>query len=622
MNKFIAWYQRMIWVGIVINLVFAVPALVAPQFLTSSLGLPLQAFDPWLANAGMLLIGISLFYAPSGFNATRFVIHSWLCVLSRLVAVIFWIYLIRQNYYPDAFKPMLYMDGAMFLILGVLLYLGLSPAERPVALIRAGLAAAFACLGSALRRPKFVVAASVILAIVGFVGYQTWKNLLREVPQPAFASDEDHYKYAPIGLGMQARIPYYIFAVLPEICPDKVPAPGGWRGFGFVFEPGKELPIGFAKRQIGYPSVEPNCALCHTGSFRQSPGAADQIVLGAPANLLNLETFQWFAYDCANDPRFNPDLVMSKIEKKFQLGTIEKQFYRFAIVPMAKKAFSSQGLQYSWQKLRPQQGPGRTDTFNPTKMVVFGFPDDSTIGTVDLPQVWNQKPRESMYLHWDGNNNNIRERNYAAAMAVGATPDSVLPANFTRVTDWLLTLQPPKWPFALDREKAQRGEAIWQSECASCHSFGQPKTGQVTTSIEEIGTDPYRLDSFTLGLVDKFHEFKKPPFDFEAYRKTQSYSNTPTDGIWMRAPYLHNGSVPSLWELLQRPEQRTRVFYRGSNVYDPQNVGFVSDGSGPDRARLFKYDTSLLGNHNGGHLYGTDLADEQKWDLIEYMKTL
>nr|BFE93471.1 hypothetical protein GCM10020185_40070 [Pseudomonas brassicacearum subsp. brassicacearum] len=52
-------------------------------------------------------------------------------------------------------------------------------------------------------------------------------------------------------------------------------------------------------------------------------------------------------------------------------------------------------------------------------MVVFGFPDDSTIGTVDLPQVWNQKPRESMYLHWDGNNNKIHERNYAAAMAVG-----------------------------------------------------------------------------------------------------------------------------------------------------------------------------------------------------------
>jgi hypothetical protein len=622
MNKSISYYQRMIWVGIAINLGFAVPALVAPQFLTSMLGLPLQAFDPWLANAGMLLFGVSLFYAPSGINATRFVIHSWLCVVSRLIAVVFWIYLLKQNYHPDAFKPMLYMDGAMFLILGTLLYLGLSPAERPLALIKSGLAAATAHMAQLLRSPKFVAAASVVLLIVGFLGYQTWKNMFREVPQPAFVSDADHFKYAPIGLGIEARIPYYIFAVMPNICADKMPASGDWSGFGFVFEPGHDLPIGMAKRQIGYPSIEPNCALCHTGSVRQSADAANEIVLGAPANLLNLEAFQWFAYDCASDPKFSVANVMTEIEKKFELGFVEKQFYRFVIVPMAKTGFLTQKAQYSWQKLRPEQGPGRTDTFNPTKMVVFGFPDDSTIGTVDLPQIWNQKPRESMYLHWDGNNNQIRERNYAAAMAVGATPQSVLPANFTRVTDWLLTLQPAKWPFAIDQEKLERGSVLWQSQCASCHSFGQPDTGQVTTNIDEIGTDPYRLDSFTTGLVDKFHEFKKPPFDFGAYRKTQSYANTPTDGIWMRAPYLHNGSVPSLWELLQAPEQRTPMFYRGSNVYDPINVGFISDGSGPDRAHLFKFDTRFLGNHNGGHAYGTDLADEQKWDLIEYMKTL
>jgi hypothetical protein len=622
MNKFISYYQRMIWVGIAINLGFAIPALVAPQFLTSMLGLPLQAFDPWLANAGMLLFGVSLFYAPSGIKATRFVIHSWLCVVSRLIAVIFWIYLLKQNYYPDAFKPMLYMDGAMFLILGTLLYLGLSPAERPLALIKSGLAAAAAHIARLLRSPKFVASASVVLLIAAFLGYQTWKNMFREVPQPAFVSDADHFKYAPIGLGIEARIPYYIFAVMPNICADKMPAPGDWSGFGFVFEPGHDLPIGMAKRQIGYPSIEPNCALCHTGSVRQSADAANEIVLGAPANLLNLEAFQWFAYDCASDPKFSVANVMTEIEKKFQLGFVEKQFYRFVIVPMAKTGFLTQKAQYSWQKLRPEQGPGRTDTFNPTKMVVFGFPDDSTIGTVDLPQIWNQKPRESMYLHWDGNNNQIRERNYAAAMAVGATPQSVLPANFTRVTDWLLTLEPAKWPFAIDQEKLERGSVLWQSQCASCHSFGQPDTGQVTTSIDEIGTDPYRLDSFTTGLVDKFHEFKKPPFDFGAYRKTQSYANTPTDGIWMRAPYLHNGSVPSLWELLQAPERRTPVFYRGSNVYDPINVGFISDGSGPDRAHLFKFDTRFLGNHNGGHTYGTELADEQKWDLIEYMKTL
>jgi cytochrome c peroxidase len=157
--------------------------------------------------------------------------------------------------------------------------------------------------------------------------------------------------------------------------------------------------------------------------------------------------------------------------------------------------------------------------------------------------------------------------------------------------------------------------------CTNCHDFGKVNTGQVTTNIQELGTDRYRLDSFTIGLVDKFHEFKKPPFDFGAYRKTQSFSNTPTDGIWARAPYLHNGSVPTLWDLLQKPERRPTSFYRGYQVYDPVNMGFISSGFDAEK-KSFLLDTSLLGNSNAGHLYGTDLSDEDKWQLIEYMKTL
>lgn len=622
MKKFICWYQCFIWIGIAINLLFAIPALIAPDFLISMLGLPPNPSDPWLGNAGMLLLGISLFYMPSGFNAPRFPVHSWLCVLSRLIAVVFWIYLIRTSPYAPTFKPLAYSDGAMFVILGVLLYLGSAPENRPLALLGAGIAAF--CRGFAQRfaDAKFRIAFIVIVLLLAFFGYETWVNLLREIPQPAFASDEEHFKYAPIGLGMEARIPYYIFSVMPELCQDKMPVPGGWEAFGFVFEKGKELPIGMAKRQIGYATVEPNCALCHTGSYRQSANSELVPVPTAPAERLDLEAFQWFAYDCATSPKFTATNVMAAIDQKFKLGFMESLYYRFAIVPLAKQGLTRQKQLYAWQKLRPLQGPGRTDTFNPTKMVVFGFPDDSTIGTVDLPQIWNQKPRETLYLHWDGNNNNIRERNYAAAMAVGATPQSVLPENFKRVTDWLLTHKAPAWPFALDQQKVERGNVLWQQHCAACHDFGQPATGQVTVDIDTLGTDPHRLNSFTVGLVDKFHQFKTPPFDFDAYRKTQSYSNTPTDGIWMRAPYLHNGSVPTLWDLLQAPERRPEIFYRGSNVIDEAKVGFVSDGPDMKEPQYFKFDTRLPGNHNSGHVYGTQLSDEQKWDLIEYMKTL
>jgi len=622
MDTYIRWFQRFIWLGIAMNMVFAIPAWFAPALLTSILGLPPVLSDPWLENTGMLLVGISLFYIPSGFDAPRFVVHSWLCVLSRLIAVAFWIYLIDTSTTSQVFVPMLLGDLGMFLILGTLLYLGSAPANRPWALLAAGLRAW--CHGWAVRwqRHAFRVGTLLVLLALGFVGYESWVNMIREVPQPPQASDEDHYKYAAIGLGIEARIPYYLFAVLPQMCPEKLPKPGGYEVFGFLYEDGKDLPVGMARRQLGYPTVEPNCALCHTGSYRASAGDVARIVATAPANTLQLQAFQWFAYECASDPKFTVDAVMNAINARFQLGFIEQLYNRYLIIPMARSALLKQKQAYAWQKLRPPQGPGRTDTFNPTKMVVFGFPDDSTIGTVDLPQVWNQKPRESMYLHWDGNNNDIHERNYAAAMAVGATPQSVIPASFNRVTNWLLEHKAPAWPFAIDQAKVAQGKPLWEQHCAGCHDFGRSDTGQVTTSIDALGTDPHRLDSFTTGLVVAFHGFRKPPFDFNAYRKTQSYSNTPTDGIWLRAPYLHNGSVPTLWDLLQAPPLRPQVFFTGSDVYDQQKVGFVTSGPQMTAPAYFKYDTRLEGNHNSGHLYGTQLSSEQKWQLIEYMKTL
>jgi hypothetical protein len=103
--------------------------------------------------------------------------------------------------------------------------------------------------------------------------------------------------------------------------------------------------------------------------------------------------------------------------------------------------------------------------------------------------------------------------------------------------------------------------------------------------------------------------------------KISSYQSPPLDGVWMRAPYLHNGSVPTLRDLLSPVAARPTVFFRGYDVYDPMNVGFVT--SGFDTRRLgWKHDTTERGNGNGGHLYGTTLPDAEKNSLIEYLKTL
>jgi hypothetical protein len=94
------------------------------------------------------------------------------------------------------------------------------------------------------------------------------------------------------------------------------------------------------------------------------------------------------------------------------------------------------------------------------------------------------------------------------------------------------------------------------------------------------------------------------------------YKARPLDGIWATAPYLHNGSVPSLWELLQDPSDRIPSFSI-TRDFDPDNVGMKGGASGD-----FLFDTSQPGNSNQGHAFGTALSEYQKRALLEYLKTL
>ena len=89
----------------------------------------------------------------------------------------------------------------------------------------------------------------------------------------------------------------------------------------------------------------------------------------------------------------------------------------------------------------------------------------------------------------------------------------------------------------------------------------------------------------------------------------------------MRGPYLHNGSVPTLRELLDPPELRRKTFYRGYDVLDPVRVGFISDVAEEKGRKFTLYDTSERTKSNRGHTYGTNLPPADKDAIVEYMKT-
>ena len=275
---------------------------------------------------------------------------------------------------------------------------------------------------------------------------------------------------------------------------------------------------------------------------------------------------------------------------------------------------------FAWLDGRPQYGPGRVDTFNPVKQRAGLDITNERVGTVDYPSVWNQRVRRGMHLHWDGNNSSLQERNISAARAIGGTDDSLDIDQIDRVADWLLDLSAPAFPRnRIDPDLARRGAGLYGQQCASCHDLAGERVGLVTP-IEEIGTDPERLRSFTPALVEKTREFGKgKPWRFRHFRTTNGYANLLLDGIWLRAPYLHNGSVPTLRALLF-PEERPEVFYTGYDVYDWKDVGFVSAGPGA-RREGFRFDTRLVGNGNGGHTYGAKLPAEQRSAIIEYLKT-
>lgn len=276
---------------------------------------------------------------------------------------------------------------------------------------------------------------------------------------------------------------------------------------------------------------------------------------------------------------------------------------------------------------------------------------------------------------------------------------------------WVKTLRSPQWPQqyfpTIDPDKAAKGKALYQTECAQCHQvIAREDEGNkyisVKTPVAEVGTDPamawnaskHRAKTLILeGVKDKIligSRFDKTAYAIEipvngvvglvlddpakalkaglisektkrsvaaspdkssddksindyvlqhlesrkdiadTYLQSRStdkltglvYKARPLNGIWATAPYLHNGSVPTLWDLLQATDSRPSTFWVGSREFDPKNVGYVTDKGMSQFQVRDSNGMVLAGNSNDGHLYGTSLSDTDKWALVEYMKTL
>jgi hypothetical protein len=325
---------------------------------------------------------------------------------------------------------------------------------------------------------------------------------------------------------------------------------------------------------------------------------------------------------------------MAEIAKNYKLSLLDRITYRFVLIPFTKLTLRRQQneyQQYGWMKNNPPWGYGRIDPFNPVKYRILNQPVDGSIGNSDMVPLWNLAAHEGFSYHWDGLNTSLPEVVISSAIGDGTPPEWVdtdwrksdTQSSLKRVMHYISYVQPPKYPFAVDSALAAKGRILYQEQCAECHAIGGRRTGRVEPIDNPmLQTDRHRIDMWTQNSATAYNNYGAGHFwRLTHFVKQNGYVNVPLEGLWLRGPYLHNGSVPSLADLLAEPAQRPKRFYRGYDVINPENVGFVSQG--PEAQRVgFCYDTSVPGNGNGGHLWGTTLDPGDKRAMLEFLKTL
>ena len=146
-------------------------------------------------------------------------------------------------------------------------------------------------------------------------------------------------------------------------------------------------------------------------------------------------------------------------------------------------------------------GPGRFDTFGPEKALLNWPPEKvppaQSTGIVDFPSCGckGRAPTRALHLHWDGNNDNVEERNRSAAFGTGAVPTLLDRQSLKFIANWLRSdaNQPPKYPFAIDKALAERGKPLYAEYCAACHGTdGRDFTGARVGQVEPNQQNPHR----------------------------------------------------------------------------------------------------------------------------------
>jgi mono/diheme cytochrome c family protein len=265
------------------------------------------------------------------------------------------------------------------------------------------------------------------------------------------------------------------------------------------------------------------------------------------------------------------------------------------------------------------------------------FPDNFPPGQVKVPHLWGYGEKRKSGSFWDGEGNGeLGGWAIAVELYAGQTPENVREywPKVHKAEDVLGDLLPPKYPFKVDESKVLAGKKLYESSCLKCHGdhnrdfnlhpvFESPKH----IPVRVVKTDPDRLKALTEELYDLIE--KNPLNDvMRAVRKPEhGYVAPKLWGVWSRFPYLHNASVPTLYDLLSAPDSRPKVFSLKNagerERFDEIKMGLTTVGFEKTSKRQ-TYDTNRVGHSNEGHYFESfkSFTFENKIEIIEYLKTL
>ncbi len=246
----------------------------------------------------------------------------------------------------------------------------------------------------------------------------------------------------------------------------------------------------------------------------------------------------------------------------------------------------------------------------------------------DTPPLWHVKKKNTLYYNGIGRGDMTKLLLQASVLGVPDSAHARRSADaFQDVYAWLKTLEPPAYPGEVDAPKAARGKLIFTENCSGCHgTYGKPEEETYPNKVVHLNlikTDPLYADYIRQsGIVDWYNRSwfaTSTPRSW--FKPTDGYIAPPLDGIWATAPYLHNGSVPTVYELLNSTTRPTRWTRNGdTRDYDWQKLGWrYEEGL---KNKKWTFDTAVPGYGNGGHTFGDKLTEEERWAVIEFLKTV